>query len=93
MYWNKLPVDVWWLILKKLWEDYPNFNIQRYSHPETPFTSSNVCKNMRIMGKHVTSDLFIMRRLCKTTKRMVDKYTKRHLSLSRRYLINFRYEK
>jgi hypothetical protein len=90
---TQLPVDIWWIILKIVWKD-KDFNPKDYNHPETPYKSSYTCKFYKTIGTSVTSDLFIMRRLCKTTKRMVDKYTiRRRSKYSQRHYLIFPYEK
>jgi len=44
----------------------------------------------------ITSDLYIMRTLCKTTKKMVDKYSRRYVDgyegNNKRYYLIFPYE-
>lgn len=55
--------------------------------------SKPLCKYINCVGKNITSDLFIFRKLCKITKYAVEKYTKRYQSDIRPhcYMIVFEY--
>ena len=84
---TKLPVDIWWKIITMILNpEYKNYD------KNNPMESKALCKYIDSVGKHITSDLFIFRRLCKTTKHVVEKYTKRYKSdLFHGYMIVFRY--
>ena len=84
----QLPVDIWWKIITINWKDK-----HLYHNKNHPMMSNQLFKNMNICGKEITTDLFIFRKLCKTTKRMVEKYTKRYKSqiIFNSYMIVFNY--
>jgi len=80
---TQLPVDIWWIILKKFWEDVSSYKFYPYKHRNNAnaFPSLSVSSSEKIcMGDWITLDLFVMRSLCKTTKKMVDKYSKRYIN-------------
>ncbi len=85
-----LPVDIWWKIFQHLWSG-KDFNLNTYGK-NNPYVSKDIAKYKKTIGISITADLFMFRRLCKTTKRMVEKYTKRYQShLTKNYMIAFRY--
>lgn len=88
MSWNDLPVDIWWLILKKFWSEKFGLDTRMYNNLLNPFISLDTDASR--MGMFVSSDLFIMRRLCKTTYKMIKKYTRRDLDKNH-WLITFPY--
>ncbi len=65
----KLPVDIWWKIIIMNWDKE-----DLWHNKNNPMISKQLFKNMNIFGRNITTDLFIFRKLCKTTKRMVEKY-------------------
>ena len=91
-----LPVDIWWKILTYIWDEdkspYSTFNHMKHDS-SYPFPSSVISRYRTKVGLSVSSDLLIFRRLCKTTKKMVEKYTTRYKSVITRvnYMIIFKY--
>jgi len=75
----QLPVDIWWIILKTFWKLYydPDFDPGIHNSYENGRLSYLNCENK--FGSGITSDLYLMRCLCKTTKRMIDKYSRRYI--------------
>jgi len=94
---SALPVDIWWIILKMVWKDnIYGFQPREHKDITNPFPSK-IPNYTKKFGDWVTNDLYIMRTLCKTTKKMVDKYSKRYIRDSYydenpRYFLIFPYE-
>lgn len=86
---NKLPVDVWWKIITLNWDtSWENHD------KNNPMISKHFYHNIYKIGKSITSDLLIFRKICKTTKHVVEKYTKRYKSdFGPNYRIVFKYGK
>lgn len=84
----KLPIDIWWKIIIINWKDK-----YLYHGMNNPMISKQIFKDINIFGKNITTDIFIFRKLCKTTKRMVEKYTTRYKSkiILNSYMIVFNY--
>jgi hypothetical protein len=94
----QLPVDIWWIILKMVWKLCydPDFDLGNHNSYENSRLSYLNYENK--FGSGITSDLYLMRCLCKTTKRMIDKYSRRYVYHSLGYenfdhRIFFPYEK
>ena len=68
---TQLPVDIWWIIMKKMWKlNYdPDFNLRIHNSYENGRLS--YLNYEEKFGRGITSDLYLMRCLCKTTKRMI----------------------
>lgn len=96
---SKLPVDIWWIIMKMVWRG--KWDLSKYTNYQNAYESYNTFKYLKDQGigttPVMTYDLFQMRMLCKTTKRMVDKYSKRYIGgythCGPKFFIFFPYEK
>jgi hypothetical protein len=77
---TQLPVDIWWIILKKFWKSYclVSFNPGNHKNYENA-KRSYLYEDVTVMGTGITNDLYLMRTLCKTTKKMADKYSNRYI--------------
>jgi hypothetical protein len=76
---TQLPVDIWWIILKKFWENNGSYECIPRKYNKGGIIFRSVLYDAKVIGAWVTSDLFLMRNVCKTTKKMVDKYSRRYV--------------
>lgn len=82
----EFPADIWWKIINYVIGNNDHLNRENY------FVSNNIFKNINIFGKSKTTDLFLFRRLCKSSKKSIDKYTERKYSkIKKEYHIIFKY--
>ena len=72
-----LPTDVWWKIFGCLWAKQ---NPQQYS-PDNPLLSFQIHKMIsHRVSEGITSNLFLLRRICRLWKHVIDKHSCRYYS-------------
>jgi hypothetical protein len=95
---TQLPVDIWWIILKMVWKSISHHrtNLKDYNGKSKFAYRSILFGRGEKLGFGITNDLYMMRTLCKTTKKMVDKYSTRYVDgyegENRSYYLIFPYE-
>jgi hypothetical protein len=67
---SQLPIDIWWKIMKIVWKDYRLFTlVLRYKKQKCPILSTMHLNIEHIGYGFLSNDLYMMRTLCKTTKK------------------------